>query len=315
MSVVQLNKNFENAAEILVLGLPKGGRTLGGSDTDFLADAGFAVPASKKTRVDYYMLEDRRDLGMAVKAFDMKSYDPITFIGRGSMDVALLGRDMVKEGNAALRGNKQRGVPEILDLDMVPCALALAVREGDNARTLEDLNGRTVATKYVGALKKWAQANNVEFAEIVKMGGSIESANALDPNITVICDIIGTGKSLVDNGWRPLGLDESLWAPVRQDQSFSKLPYSTLSQVTGMVSLSDVVMVRSPNRLSDEKEAAILSLRDRFMEASIKRGCNPRLINNEALWDNKVVAPRKPAVAAPAAPAPGFAGHLAARGW
>lgn len=300
-------------ARELWLALPKGGKTLGGSDENFLKQAGFRI-ADKVDRIDDYRLEDGPEFAqVGVRAFDMKPQMALALMAKGRLDAAVVGRDVLKEFNNGKRGKK--GVAqavEVVDLDVAPCALVIAVPEGDAAQTAADMNGRVIVTKYPELLKNWARANNVTFGEIVSsitdddaISGGIESYSLFDPRVSAICDMVESGESLVRYNLKPLGINDTDWQPVREDvlagrpkkerRKFTDMAPEAMNALPGLVINSSAVLVRAARKMSPEKETAFKTLSARFADASRAMGRSPAIKEKRVAQQNQ----KKPVARSP----------------
>lgn len=271
-----LRKCADRATEIF-MALPKGGKTLGGSDAAFLQKAGFTA-VEKLPRVDDYRLVDGPAFEqIGVRVFESKPIDALHNMADGYIDVAIVGLDVLKEFNRAVKGQKgkMQGV-EIVNLDVAPCALVVCVREDSGITNAQQITGLKAATKYPKALTNWAGANNVTQGDVVVRSGGIEGYHILDPEIKIICDMVESGASLVANGWKPLGIDDALWGDIKAERKkFSDLTMEEMQAISGVAVASRAALVRTPRRLSAEKEAAIATLIDRFKDASQQLGNKP----------------------------------------
>ena len=82
------------------------------------------------------------------------------------------------------------------------CRLMLAVPEDDAYRSIDDLDGKTIATSYPVILERYLKTQGVE-ATIRKMSGSVEAAPSMG-YADAICDLVETGNTLRQNKLRTL---------------------------------------------------------------------------------------------------------------
>jgi len=276
----------------LWIGVPKGGRT--GVDQEFFSMAGFAI-ADQVKRVDDYRLTDGPDFAqIGIRLNEMKPQQALALVGVGKLDAAIVGRDVLKEYNLDVGKRGKKGIAqsvELVDLDLAPCALMIAVDENDPAKTASDMEGRVIATKYPNLLQKWAKANRVQLGDIVSMItdddailGGIEAYSQFDPRINAICDMVQSGESLVRYELKPLGIREDDWGNVMADvlgdvpekarRRFDTLPSDAIASA-GQVLASSAVLVRTARKLNPEKEATLAKLTERFYQASLSLGRTP----------------------------------------
>jgi len=259
------------------IGLPKGGKTLGGSDEEFLLKAGFQT-ADKIERVDHYRLVDGPDFkDVGVRVFEMKPGDAVANIADGMLDAAIAGGDVFQEFTYASRNIKGQMQPvRIGNLDLAPCALAVAVRSDDVAQSPADLNGRTIVTKYPSSVENWAKKNKISFAKIIERNGGIENYGLLIGG-AIIADMVESGRSLVANDWRVLGMSEEMTGEIADGRTkFSSLSMDEMTGISGVIVASRALVARTPKPMGDAKEKAFATLMDRFKDASSSMNREPQ---------------------------------------
>jgi len=255
--------------------------------SDIIKTAAGLRISQKIDRVDNFIIEDDKDLqGMAplpiiVRGFEMKSSMAVSLMSQGKLDAAIIGRDTSKEFNLSSRGKAglMQSV-ELLDMDLSRCVFTVAVKGNDVAVKPRDLNGRSVVTQYPEILKNWASQNNITFSKITSndVSGGVEGYNYFDPSITVIADLVQSGESLVNNGWKPLGVRQQDWNIISNspDKSFIDLTSEKLKSIPGVVMESSAIFARSSLRLSQGKENALGILEKRLVQGARAYGANPK---------------------------------------
>ena len=78
------------------------------------------------------------------------------------------------------------------------CRLSIAVPKSENFGSLEDLNGKRIATSYPVILENYLQEHGVK-AEIHVLSGSVELAPSIGM-ADAIFDIVSSGSTLISNG-------------------------------------------------------------------------------------------------------------------
>ena len=78
------------------------------------------------------------------------------------------------------------------------CRLSIAVPKSDQYTSLEDLDGKRVATSYPVILEKYLQEHGVK-ADIHVLSGSVELAPSIGMS-DAIFDIVSSGSTLISNG-------------------------------------------------------------------------------------------------------------------
>jgi ATP phosphoribosyltransferase len=156
-----------------------------------------------------------------VRADDVPEY-----VQDGVVDCGITGLDLVEE--------KQKTVEVLLRLNFGSCALRAAVSNEDTATSLEQLDGRRIATGHPNlAAKKLAEAG--VSAELVTVAGSAEIAPRLGLADAII-DLVSSGSTLRTNGLRPIAtLFESEAALIGRPDDQSREASRTLTTVLGSV--------------------------------------------------------------------------------
>lgn len=116
------------------------------------------------------------------------------FISEGIADFGIVGEDILREKNNDLKIMKK--------LDFARCSLFIAFPQKKEKVSLQELNGKSIATSYPNCLENFLKKNNLK-AKIIKMSGSVEIA----PSTGIadcICDLVSTGATLKENGLVPM---------------------------------------------------------------------------------------------------------------
>jgi|GEM_PF-2681178 len=257
-------------------------------NSDIIKTAAGLKITNRIARVDNFMIEDvaptgtMADIPMPIRAFEMKAKMAVSLMAKDQLDCVIIGRDTSKEFNLASRGQKglMQSV-ELLDMDLSRCVFTVAVKDNDSAVKPNDLNGRTVVTQYPEMLKSWARRNRVTFAKIISGNdilGGIEGYYNIDPSVTVIADLVQSGESLVNNGWKPLGMKQTDWDIIanNQDKKFIDFTSQKLQSISGVVMESSAIFARNSLKLSADKENTLSILQKRFEIGARAYGANPK---------------------------------------
>ncbi|MBF9253650.1 ATP phosphoribosyltransferase [Pontibacter sp. 172403-2] len=114
------------------------------------------------------------------------------YVADGVADIGIVGENvLVEEGKAHLAVEK---------LGFSKCRLSLAVPKGAVYTSVQDLNGKNIATSYPNLLQAYLQERGVE-AQIHTISGSVEIAPSIGL-AEAICDIVSSGSTLISNGLR-----------------------------------------------------------------------------------------------------------------
>jgi ATP phosphoribosyltransferase len=156
-----------------------------------------------------------------VRADDVPEY-----VQDGVVDCGITGLDLVFE--------YESDVEVLLRLGYGTCSLQAAVSMEDSATTIEDLEGRRIATSHPRIAAKVLAERGVK-AELVRVAGSVEISPRLGLADAII-DLVSTGSTLRTNGLRSIGtLFESEAVLVGRSGSIDLEARRTLTTVLGSV--------------------------------------------------------------------------------
>ncbi|MGE5804841.1 MAG: ATP phosphoribosyltransferase [Ignavibacteria bacterium] len=92
---------------------------------------------------------------------------------------------------------KQTTTLEMEKLGFGRCSLIIAHPEKNHLKSINEIDGKTIATSYPNILKNFLKKNNIN-AKIIELSGSVEIAPSLGV-ADLICDIVSTGNTLMMN--------------------------------------------------------------------------------------------------------------------
>lgn len=127
--------------------------------------------------------------------FFLRPRDIATYVGRGTLDLGITGRDMLLDSAAP--------AAELMQLGFGASTFRLAVPNSDVAAGVGALNGKRIATSYAGVLSSWLATNSMD-ATIVKLEGAVE--NAVNLGVAdAVADVVDTGTTLRQAGLAVIG--------------------------------------------------------------------------------------------------------------
>lgn len=129
-----------------------------------------------------------------VEFFFLRPRDIAIYVGEGTLDLGITGRDMLLDSGAQ--------ASELLALGFAPSTFRFAAPSGSSLG-IEDLNGLRIATSYAGLLEAWLEEHGIS-ARVVKLDGAVENAIALGV-ADAIADVVATGTTLKKAGLEILG--------------------------------------------------------------------------------------------------------------
>ena len=155
--------------------------------TEILAEAGYR---QRRTTKDLSLT----DPDNGVEFYYLRPRDIAVYVGEGTLDVGISGRDLVLDSHA--------DAETILELGFGGSTFRFAGRPGV-ARSVKDLEGKRIATSFAGILSDHLAENGVK-ASVVKLDGAVESAVQLGV-ADVIADVVETGSTLRQAGLEVFG--------------------------------------------------------------------------------------------------------------
>lgn len=115
------------------------------------------------------------------------------YVAQGIADLGIVGENVIDES--------QENVTYLERLGFGRCTLKIGIPKDSSITTLQDLDGKAIATSYPNILQEFLTENNLS-AEIRQISGSVEIAPGLGLS-DAICDIVSTGGTLKSNGLKP----------------------------------------------------------------------------------------------------------------
>lgn len=126
--------------------------------------------------------------------FFLRPRDIAVYVGEGTLDAGITGRDMLIDSGAS--------VEEILPLGFGGSTFRLATKAGTMA-SVKDLEGMRIATSYAGLLGAYLADSGVD-ARVIKLDGAVETAIHLGV-ADAVADVVETGTTLRNVGLEVFG--------------------------------------------------------------------------------------------------------------
>jgi ATP phosphoribosyltransferase len=171
---------------LLRLAVPNKG-SLSQDATDILREAGY------KQRSDAKRLT-LTDAENGVEFFYLRPRDIAVYVGEGTLDVGITGRDLLLDSGAKAE--------EVLALGFGRSRFHFAAPAG-TASGVGDLTGLRIATSYAGVVRRHLEQHGVE-ATVTRLDGAVESSVQLGVAV-VIADVVETGSTLRNAGLELFG--------------------------------------------------------------------------------------------------------------
>ena len=154
---------------------------------EMLREAGYRVRRDAKELVVH-------DTDNDVEFFYLRPRDIAVYVGSGTVDCGLTGRDLLLDsGSAAI---------EVLRLGFGGSTFRYAARPG-TCSDVAQIAGHRVATSYPGLVEKHLAERGVN-AQVVRLDGAVETAITLGV-ADVIADVVETGTTLRQQGLEVFG--------------------------------------------------------------------------------------------------------------
>ncbi|MFI6297472.1 ATP phosphoribosyltransferase [Nonomuraea sp. NPDC050790] len=134
------------------------------------------------------------DVDSACELFFLRPRDIAVYVGEGTLDAGITGRDMLIDSGAE--------VEEVMPLGFGGSTFRLAAGSGQMS-SVQDLKGLRVATAYPGLLEKYLAECGVD-ARVIKLDGAVETAIRLGV-ADAVADVVETGTTLRNVGLEVFG--------------------------------------------------------------------------------------------------------------
>src|SRR5688500_16971334 len=155
--------------------------------SDMLREAGY------KQRSDGKQLSIT-DTTNGVEFFYLRPRDIAVYIGEGTLDVGITGRDLLLDSGAKAE--------EVLHLGFGRSLFRFAAVPGLVSAT-GDLAGKRIATSYDGVVRRYLEEHGIE-ATVIRLDGAVETSVQLGV-ADVIADVVETGSTLRQAGLEIVG--------------------------------------------------------------------------------------------------------------
>ena len=186
-----------------------------------------------------------------IEFFFLRPRDIAVYVGSGSLDGGITGRDLLLDSGAA--------AVESMALGFAASTFRYAARPGV-ARSVKDIAGKRVATSYAGLVATHLAEHGVT-ADVVRLDGAVETAITLGV-ADVIADVVETGSTLRQQGLEvfgePILLSEAVL--IQRAQSRSQGALDVLARrLQGVITAHSYVMMDYDVRVDLVEQACALT--------------------------------------------------------
>jgi ATP phosphoribosyltransferase len=170
-----------SAQPTLRVAVPNKG-ALSQSASEMLREAGYA----QRTDLKQLSLTDPAN---GAEFFYLRPRDIAVYVGEGTLDVGITGRDLLLDSGAKAE--------EALQLGFGRSTFRFAARPGV-LTSVDELAGKRIATSYDGVVHRFLQRRGIE-ATVIRLDGAVETSVQLGV-ADVIADVVQTGSTLRQAG-------------------------------------------------------------------------------------------------------------------
>jgi ATP phosphoribosyltransferase len=174
--------------KVLKLGIPKG--SLEAATMELFAQAGWNI--STRSR-NYFPAIDDSEINCAL----VRSQEMGPYIANGTIDAGLTGQDWIAETGANVTVVKDLVYSKASDQ---PCRWVLIVDKDSDIQSIEDLQGKRIATELVGFTRRFLEENGIE-ANVEFSWGATE-AKVVEGLADAAVEITETGSTIRAHGLR-----------------------------------------------------------------------------------------------------------------
>jgi ATP phosphoribosyltransferase len=172
--------------ELLRIAIPNKG-SLSQSASEILREAGY------KQRTDAKQLT-LTDSDNGVEFFYLRPRDIALYVGEGTLDIGITGRDLLLDSGAKAE--------EVLALGFGRSRFRFAAPPG-TVNATADLSGKRIATSYDGVVRRYLEERGID-ATVTRLDGAVETSVQLGV-ADVIADVVETGSTLRQAGLEVVG--------------------------------------------------------------------------------------------------------------
>ena len=215
--------------------------------------------AAMLSTAGYRQRSDTKDLVLVddvnnVEFYYLRPRDIAVYVGEGTLDLGITGRDMLLDSGA--------NAEEIMALGFGASKFRFAA-PANGAWTLQDLNGKRIATSYPGLLSDYLHARGIS-ARLIHLDGAVESSIRLGV-ADAIADVVETGTTLRKAGLElfgdPILLSEAILVQRPQNRGdIDPLALAHLQQrLSGVIVARDYVLMDYDIPVEQVEEASALT--------------------------------------------------------
>lgn len=215
------------ATELLKIAIPNKGSLAEGA-TEILREAGYRQRHDAK---DLVLVDETN----GVEFYYLRPRDIAVYVGEGTLDLGITGRDMLLDSAAE--------ADEVMALGFGGTRFRFAA-PGGAALSVDDLAGKRIATSYPGLVGAFLDTKGLT-ARLIHLDGAVESSVRLGV-ADVIADVVETGSTLRKAGLDVFGeaiLESEAILIQRRDVPAPEGLDLLIRRLTGVLTARDYLMV------------------------------------------------------------------------
>lgn len=218
-----------------------------------------------------------------LEVFYLRNGDIPQYLRDGVVDIAIIGENVLVE--------KGEDILVMERLNFSKCRVSLAVPNSMEYNSVQDFEGRRIATSYPNTVKKYLESKGVK-AELHIINGSVEIA----PNIGLadgICDIVSSGSTLFKNNLKEVEVILKSEATLAVSPKISEEREEILTRLRFRINSvlqarqNKYVLLNAPNEKLDEIIAILPGMRSPTVLPLAEEGWSSvhTVINRDTFWD------------------------------
>ncbi len=218
-----------------------------------------------------------------LEIYYLRNGDIPQYLKDGVVDCAIIGENILIE--------KGEGIGIAGKLGFSKCRLSLAVSKFFEYETINDLNGKRIATSYPETTLSFLKQNGIE-AELHIINGSVEIA----PNIGLadaICDIVSSGSTLFKNNLKEVEVilksEAVLAVSPKISSETNKILDRLLFRIQSVLQGRDsrYVLLNAPNNKIDEIIRILPGMKSPTVLPLVEDGWSSihSVVNRDVFWE------------------------------
>ena len=218
-----------------------------------------------------------------IEVFFLRDDDIPQYVEDGVADIGIVGENVVLE--------KNKEVKLIDRLGFGKCRLSIAIPKDDKYKSIQDLQGKRIATSYATILSKFLKKNKIT-AEIHEISGSVEIAPGIGL-ADAICDLVSSGSTLFTNGLKEVEIILKSEAALIANKSLTKQQEVILNKLLFRINAvkkakyNKYILMNAPNKNLDAIIKILPGMKSPTVLPLAEKGWSSvhSVVNENEFWD------------------------------